>query len=109
MGNLPQSEWSKERSELHDCFHNSIPLHLAYACTYWASHLVAGLNTQFGWNVEVNKLLEDFAIRHLLNWLEALSIIGRVDTAFSSLETIHTTIVCNLLVIPLKFTAWKFS
>jgi len=29
-------------------------------------------------------LLERFATRHLLTWLEALSSIGRMDTAYTS-------------------------
>lgn len=101
MCHLRRSEWSKQTDLLNDAFRISIPLHLAYACTYWASHLVAGIdgNGDVGVNGQVERLLERFATRHLLNWLEALSIIGRVDTAFSSLEMIHAALVCSVCTI----------
>ena len=92
---LPRSEWSTDRTQLHDRIDDFIPPHLAYACTYWATHLIAGLNL-VGWNNEVCGLLERFATCHLLNWLEALSIIGRVATAFTSLETTHAAMVCHI-------------
>jgi len=104
MCNLPRSEWSKDRAELRHRFHNSIAGHIAYACIYWASHLVAGLCTEGNWNDEVNRLLTHFATCHILNWLEVLSIIGRVDTAFSSLDMTYTAIVRNILLLRLNCT-----
>ena len=107
--NVPWSECSKDQAELHNRFHNSIARHLAYACIYWASHLVAGLDPEVGWNNEVNALLEDFATRQLLNWMEVLSIIGRIDTAFKSLEMIHAAMVCGFLPTLVKCAACKYS
>jgi len=109
MCNVPQSEWPKDRAELHNRFHNPITRHLAYACIYWASHLVAGLDPEVGWNNEVNGLLEDFATRQLLNWMEVLSIIGRVDTAFRSLEMIHAAMVCDVLPTLVNCAACEYS
>jgi len=71
---------------------NTIPPQLAYACIHWASHLVAGLEDDAGLNGEIRQLLEPFANQRLLNWLEALSIVGRVDTAYSSLYSALVTI-----------------
>jgi hypothetical protein len=90
---LDHSEQHKDRDQLDDRVRDSISPHLAYACAYWASHLVAGLDRDVGLDGEVNELLERFATRHLLHWLEVLSIIGRADMAYSSLEMIHTAMV----------------
>ena len=97
--NLPRSDWSKDWPQLRDHIHNSIPRHLAYACTYWASHLVAGLGTGVEWNNDVCRLLERFATQHLLNWVEAVTIIGRVDMAYSSLEAVGGAMVCRFISI----------
>jgi hypothetical protein len=96
--NLDHNEQHKDRDQLDDRVQNSISPHLAYACTYWAFHLVAGLGGGVGLNGEVNGLLERFATRHLLHWLEVLSIIGHADMAYSSLEMIHTVMVRVMFV-----------
>jgi hypothetical protein len=90
---LDNTEQHKDRDQLDDRVRDSISPHLAYACAYWASHLVGGLDSDVGLNSEVNEFLEQFATRHLLHWLEVLSIIGRADIAYSSLEIIHTAMV----------------
>jgi hypothetical protein len=87
---LERDEWHKDRVQiLHRIQHRVSPC-LAYACTYWASHLVAAVKGEAGFDSEVVELLECFASRHLLTWLEALSIIGRLDTAYSSLDMVRT-------------------
>lgn len=63
---------------------------LAYACTYWASHLGDALKGGAELDAKVKDLLERLASRHLLAWLEVLSIIGRVETAYSSLDMVRT-------------------
>ena len=90
---LDRSEQHMKRDALPARVRNSIPPHLAYACTYWASHLVAGLDNGTGLSSEVQGLLEQFASRHLLHWLEVLSIIGRVDGAYRSVEMIYASMV----------------
>ena len=57
---------------------------LIYACIYWAEHLSQA-------DAEDNDLLqqvEDFAFNHILNWLEVLSLVKRLDVAHPALE--HT-------------------
>jgi len=97
--NLPRNDWSKDQDQLRDRIHNSIPQHLAYACTYWGSHLVSGLGTELGWNNDLCRVLEHFATQQLLNWVEAIGFIGRVDTAFSSLEAVVGAMVCQFIPI----------
>jgi hypothetical protein len=87
---LERNEWHRHRDQiLHRIQHGVSPC-LAYACTYWASHLVAALNDEAGFDSEVTELLERFASRHLLTWLETLGMIGRVDIAYSSLDMVRT-------------------
>ena len=93
MCNLDRGEWYKDRTQLLDCIQNSIPPHLAYACVYWASHLITSLEGCVNLTDEVKQLLHCFATRHLLHWLEVLSITGRIDAAYSSLEMIQRVLV----------------
>jgi hypothetical protein len=41
---------------------------------------------------EVNQLIEHFASKHLLTWLEALSIIGCMDIAYTSLDMVRKNV-----------------
>lgn len=102
---LDHSEQHVDLVQLYDCARISIPPHLAYACTYWVSHLVACLDGGLGLDDEVNELVEQFATRHLLHWLEVLSILRRVDLACSSLEIIHAAIVSKTFSKPIFKTA----
>ena len=94
--NLDYSEQHVDVTLLHDRVRASIPPHLAYACTYWVSHLIACLDAGIRLNTEVSELVEQFATRHLLHWLEVLGFIGRADMACSSLETLHTAMVGHI-------------
>jgi len=78
---LEPNEWHMDRAQiLHQTQHEISP-YLVYACTHWASHLTAALRGGAELDSEVKELLEHLASKHLLTWLEALSIIGRMDTA----------------------------
>jgi gluconate kinase len=57
---------------------------LTYACSYYATHL-SQADTK---HKELAELVENFVLKHLLNWLEVLSIIGRLDAAYPALENI---------------------
>jgi hypothetical protein len=87
---LERNEWHRHRDQILHRIQDGVSPCLAYACTYWASHLVAALNDEAGFDSEVTELLERFTSRHLLTWLEALGIIGRVDIAYSSLDMVRT-------------------
>jgi len=86
MCNLTPDEWYKNRAQLRGRILNYVSPHLAYACTYWVSHLNAGLDKEVGPDAEVTFLLKVFASKHLFPWVEALSIIGHVDTVVPSLN-----------------------
>ena len=62
---------------------------IVYASTHWATHLDRASKL----DSEAEHLLERFASEHLLDWLEVLSIIGQVDTAYPSLNRIGKLLV----------------
>jgi len=87
---LEPSEWHMDRAQiLHRTQHKVSPC-LAYACTHWASHLTAALSSGAELGSEAKDRLERLASKHLLTWLEALSVIGRMDTAYTSLDVVRT-------------------
>ena len=87
---LEPDEWHMDRAQiLHRNQHKVSPC-LAYACTHWASHITAALGGGAELDSEVEDLLERLASKHLLTWLEALCIIGRMDTAYASLDAVRT-------------------
>jgi len=62
---------------------------LAYASTHWATHF----DNASKLDGEAELLLEKFARLHFLNWLEVLSVIKQVETAYPSLDKISKLLV----------------
>jgi len=87
---LEPNEWHMDRAQILHRNQHKLSLCLTYACTHWASHLTAALSGGAELGSEVKDILERFASEHLLTWLEALSIIGRMDTAYTSLDVVRT-------------------
>ena len=86
---LGPSLWDPEpagQSGVRHHMRNRISQHLAYACMHWAVHLVNGLD---GTDDEAKQLLQNFARSHLLSWLQVLSVIGRLDVAYRSLDMVR--------------------
>ncbi|KIJ39520.1 hypothetical protein M422DRAFT_257571 [Sphaerobolus stellatus SS14] len=83
----------KDISQLQDHIQECISQELMYACTHWASHLNIG-----GLDDEAEKLLESFASKQILAWLEVLSIIGRIDTAHNSLDMVREMMVSSVFI-----------
>lgn len=54
-----------------------LPLELQYACEFWVVHLA---NAGDG-DVSLSKALSEFCIHHLLHWIEALSVLGKLSAA----------------------------
>ena len=91
--NLDRRKQHLDIAQLRSCGQISISAHLAYACTHWVTHMAACLDGAAELNDEMNELVEQFATQHLLHWFEVLGLIGRVDAACSSLETLNTVMV----------------
>jgi hypothetical protein len=71
--------------DLQERVKEKIPPELDYSCRYWAVHVVHS-------NTVDEKLffqLRYFVYTHLLHWLEVLSLIGKLDIAYRSLEHIR--------------------
>jgi len=64
---------------------------LAYASTHWATHLAQASKL----DGDAEQLLDRFADKHLLAWLEVLSNIRQVDTAYSSLDVVSKLLVSH--------------
>lgn len=60
----------------------NIPAHVQYACKYWATHLVAAAPS-----TELSSLLATFCTGHILLWMEALSVMSRLDLAIEALSS----------------------
>ncbi|KAI1639979.1 WD40 repeat-like protein [Biscogniauxia mediterranea] len=69
-----------------------IPPYLQYACRYWVDHLLQTGETQNGHDALAdNGRVEIFLRKYILNWVEALSLIGKVRSVIpmiSSLEVL---------------------
>jgi hypothetical protein len=68
-----------------------------YACRYWATHLLC---VELG-DEETVEALEKFSMRSILWWFEAMSLLGSVSAAVSSVQEAHHWAVsgfnCSLL------------
>ncbi|VUC35023.1 unnamed protein product [Clonostachys rosea] len=72
----------KPRSEIAmSTIQAELPPEVQYACRYWIYHLKAGNSS-----ICDGSLVDRFLTRHLLHWLEALSIIGCIS---ESIDIVH--------------------
>jgi hypothetical protein len=60
----------------------SLPEDLTYACMFWIEHVCMVTDDE----ASIVKRLDDFLFRHLLHWLEAMSILGRSRETITSLK-----------------------
>jgi len=58
-----------------------IPAHVQYACRHWASHL-----SKANCDDDVLKLLHEFCLDQLLNWMEMMSLLGELGSAIIALK-----------------------
>lgn len=58
---------------------------VTYACTYWIAHTCEMVSCPQGFD----GVLLDFLNKHILHWLEAMSMLGRSRNAASMLEQLH--------------------
>ena len=70
-----------------------IPLHVQYACQHWMNHIQRG-------NLHESGRVFQFLRHHLLHWLEALSLMGKISEAIlmmKELGSIHKVSRTELL------------
>ncbi|KAM0360221.1 hypothetical protein ACHAPK_011865, partial [Fusarium culmorum] len=61
----------------------SMPSQLQYACMHWAYHQTRGDP-----KLKDDKEVYDFLMTHLLHWIEAMSLLGRVKECLDSLSSL---------------------
>ncbi|KAJ3339231.1 hypothetical protein HDU83_007722 [Entophlyctis luteolus] len=84
MCSLRLSELHSEVVDFATRIRQHIPEYLQYACEFWITHLVA-IPTDLVDHVDLKEQLGEFMLAHLLHWLEALSLVGKLGTASRSL------------------------
>jgi hypothetical protein len=75
---------------------NSSLAPIAYACEYWIEHLQASGRGGSGIIADGGKVHKFFQ-KHLLHWLEAMSLLQKVPEAISALQELHSILgVCQI-------------
>jgi WD40 repeat protein len=70
-----------------------LPPGLQYSCLYWGQHLVKSCT-----DIYDNDFIHRFMEQHLLHWLEALSLMGRVSEGILVINLlISRTVVCAVI------------
>ncbi|KII92869.1 hypothetical protein PLICRDRAFT_75534, partial [Plicaturopsis crispa FD-325 SS-3] len=67
---------------------------LKYVCIYWTKHLVDGGHVD---SEELLEALKNFAQKHLLHWIESLSLLHKVDRAFEFVQDILKSMTYKLM------------
>ncbi|KAI9785399.1 MAG: hypothetical protein M1816_000414, partial [Peltula sp. TS41687] len=67
---------------------SSLPTELQYACSYWVQHL-----QRSGIQLKDNDKVHDFLQKHLLHWLEALSLIGKTSESILAITSLDSMAV----------------
>jgi hypothetical protein len=76
--------------DLQERLAREVPSELRYACQYWHIHLqYAGAISHSG----LLAALETFSTRHLLHWVEVLSLMNKLPSARVELESLLTHLV----------------
>ena len=92
---LMDTEWSNKAnvSYLAERRCEEIPEYLGYACCSWAFHLTDADHRNG------SDRLKDFFERHLLRWIDCLSILGKLEIAMDSLFKLKSWVSDLVIVI----------
>ncbi|KAG8996264.1 hypothetical protein FRB94_008444 [Tulasnella sp. JGI-2019a] len=71
---------NSEVDDLQEWIHRHIPYAFQYACEHWADHL-GEITVDRNGKMEVDSLLEVFAKRTLLFWIEVMGLLGKAKEA----------------------------
>ncbi|EUC40026.1 hypothetical protein COCMIDRAFT_109863, partial [Bipolaris oryzae ATCC 44560] len=88
---------------------------IAYACEYWVEHLQAGEHACSDILADGGKV-HSFFQKHLLHWLEAMSLLQKMLEAILALQKLEATLdvtesttVSNVVHDALRFAMWSGS
>lgn len=74
----------KLRSSIdQDTIDNCLPPHVRYACLYWVFHLKESRG-----RIQFDDETHHFLTKHLIHWLEALSLLGRIAESGEMVESL---------------------
>lgn len=76
---------NKEVKDLSDLVKQSIPTDVQYACLHWSAHLVEVKRA----DEDLLKMLSHFASTKMLQWFEAMSLLGQTPDAVSMMRDAH--------------------
>ena len=83
--------------DLSVCCKTQIGDALEYACLFWAKHLMGTPSSSH--NVEeVHKTIDEFFTRHLLFWIEVLSLTRNLDVSIHIINDVlewYTSVSCE--------------
>jgi hypothetical protein len=77
--------------EAMGCIQGSCLPQIAYACEYWVEHLQAGRHACSDMLVDRGRV-HGFFQKHLLHWLEAMSLLQKMPEAISALQKLEATL-----------------
>lgn len=77
-----------------DVVKSHLPPDLQYACRYWVNHLHLG-------NIELSdyEVVYTFLKEHLLHWLEALCLMGKVADGIYALKTLESMLTVSTFMV----------
>ena len=78
--------FKEDIEDLESRVQDRIPAHVQYACLYWTSHLVESDPTI---DAGVQLLLERFCRTKVIEWMEVLSLMNRLELAVHGLVRVH--------------------
>ena len=74
-----------EVTDLEGRVKEALPSELRYACLHWASHMMATGQA----DEECRATLKKITHEKLLNWMEAMSLLGEVPRAILMMRDVH--------------------
>ena len=77
----------------NDIVRRHIPAHVQYACCYWVHHIREG-----GVPLEENGQVHTFLKKHLLHWLEALSLMRKTSEGILAIGSLESAVLVSALI-----------
>lgn len=106
------STLNKEIHNLEELVGKALPPEVRYACVFWGSHLLEVKDP----DKTLKSKLYDFASWRMLNWFEAMSLLGQTSQAVSVMRDVYkwATVSYPLTEIlpylgPLDFTSHRWT
>ncbi|KAH7061004.1 WD40-repeat-containing domain protein [Paraphoma chrysanthemicola] len=101
--------------EAKSCVRDSCLLQIAYACEYWVEHVQEGERACSDILADGGKV-HSFFQKHLLHWLEAMSLLQKMPESILVLQKLEGTVngagstaVSNFVHDALRFAMWSGS